>query len=227
MPGKFVVKKGSSGKFRFNLVSTNGQVVLTSEAYDSKAKCMNGVKSVQKLAADAAIDDQTAASTTTTTTTKTASARKTAKRTTKTAARSRRGTDTAMTVSEEELHVRKQRRPAERVRLKKDVVTEEARARVPVRREEARIEVEPITDANVDKALRGPEISEAEHEEILMEERVVPKKRVVPKERVRLVKETVTEEAEVAEEVRKERVRVARDDRTPRKARGLFRRRDS
>ena len=59
MPGKFVVKKGSTGKYRFNLVSTNGQVVGTSEAYESKAACMNGIKSVKKLAADAVIDDQT------------------------------------------------------------------------------------------------------------------------------------------------------------------------
>jgi uncharacterized protein YegP (UPF0339 family) len=59
MPGKFVIKKGSTGKFRFTLVSTNGQIVATSEAYNSKASAMNGVKSVQKLAADATIEDQT------------------------------------------------------------------------------------------------------------------------------------------------------------------------
>ena len=59
MPGKYVVKKGSTGKFRFSLLSTNGQVVATSEAYNSKASCMNGVRSVQKLAADAVIEDQT------------------------------------------------------------------------------------------------------------------------------------------------------------------------
>ncbi len=59
MPGKFVVKKGTTGKFRFNLVSTNGQVIATSEAYNSKASCMNGIKSVRSLAADAAIEDQT------------------------------------------------------------------------------------------------------------------------------------------------------------------------
>ena len=59
MPGKFVIKKGSTGKFRFSLVSTNGQIVATSEAYNSKASAMNGIKSVQKLAADAAIEDQT------------------------------------------------------------------------------------------------------------------------------------------------------------------------
>ena len=59
MPGKFVVKKGSTGKFRFSLLSTNGQVVATSEAYNSKASAMGGIRSVQKLAADAVVEDQT------------------------------------------------------------------------------------------------------------------------------------------------------------------------
>lgn len=59
MPGKFVVKKGTTGKFRFSLLSTNGQVVATSEAYNSKASCMNGIKSVRSLAADATVEDQT------------------------------------------------------------------------------------------------------------------------------------------------------------------------
>lgn len=59
MAGKFVVKKGTTGKFRFNLCSTNGQIVATSEAYNSKAACMNGVKSVQTLAAGAVVEDTT------------------------------------------------------------------------------------------------------------------------------------------------------------------------
>ena len=59
MPGKFVVKKGSTGKFRFSLLSTNGQIVATSEAYNTKASAMNGIKSVKNLAGDAAIEDQT------------------------------------------------------------------------------------------------------------------------------------------------------------------------
>ena len=59
MAGKFVIKKGSTGKFRFSLVSTNGQIVATSEAYNTKASAMNGIKSVKNLAADAAIEDQT------------------------------------------------------------------------------------------------------------------------------------------------------------------------
>ena len=53
MPGKFVVKKGPTGKFRFSLLSTNGQIVASSEAYENKAAAMRGVASVQKLAADA------------------------------------------------------------------------------------------------------------------------------------------------------------------------------
>lgn len=59
MPGKFVVKKGTTGKFRFNLMSTNGQVVVTSEAYNSKASAMGGIRAVKSLAGDAVIEDQT------------------------------------------------------------------------------------------------------------------------------------------------------------------------
>ena len=56
---KFIVKKGTTGKFRFSLVSTNGQIVATSESYNSKASAMGGIRSVQKLAAGAEIEDQT------------------------------------------------------------------------------------------------------------------------------------------------------------------------
>ena len=59
MPGKFVVKKGTTGKFRFSLLSTNGQIVATSEAYNTKASAMNGIRSVKSLAGDATIEDQT------------------------------------------------------------------------------------------------------------------------------------------------------------------------
>jgi len=59
VPGKFIVKKGSTGKFRFNLLSTNGQVVATSEAYNSKASAMGGIRAVKSLSADAVIEDQT------------------------------------------------------------------------------------------------------------------------------------------------------------------------
>jgi uncharacterized protein (TIGR02271 family) len=115
-------------------------------------------------------------------------------------------TDEAMTRSEEELRVGKATHETGRARLKKYVVTEQAQTTVPVEREEVRIEREPITDANVDPATEGPAISEEEHEVVLHEEQPVVEKRVVPKERVRLDTETVTEEREVSEEVRKERI---------------------
>jgi uncharacterized protein (TIGR02271 family) len=117
-----------------------------------------------------------------------------------------RATDDAMTRSEEELRVRGARRERGRARLRKYVVTEHVQKTVPVRREEVRVEREPIGRENVDQALSGPEISEEEHEVVLHEEVPVVEKRVVPKERVRLRKETVTEEAQVSEEVRKERI---------------------
>jgi len=60
MAAKFVLKKGSTGKFHFNLLATNGQVIATSEAYESKAAAINGIESVKKNAPVAEIDDQTA-----------------------------------------------------------------------------------------------------------------------------------------------------------------------
>jgi uncharacterized protein (TIGR02271 family) len=115
-------------------------------------------------------------------------------------------TDDAMTRSEEEVRVGTTQREAGRARLRKYVVTDQVTETVPVQREEVRIEREPITDANVDDATAGPEISEEEHEVTLMEEEAVAEKRVVPRERVRLDKETVTEEQQVTEEVRKEQI---------------------
>ena len=69
-------------------------------------------------------------------------------------------TDDAMTRSEEELRVGTTQREAGRVRLKKYIVTEDVSTTVPVSREEVRLEREPITDANIDDALDGPELSE-------------------------------------------------------------------
>lgn len=56
---KFVVKKTSNGQFRFNLVSSNGQVVATSESYTRKNSAMDTIASIQKNAGTAAVDDET------------------------------------------------------------------------------------------------------------------------------------------------------------------------
>jgi uncharacterized protein (TIGR02271 family) len=115
-------------------------------------------------------------------------------------------TDEAMTRSEEELSVGTRQREAGRARLRKYVVTENVTKTVPVSREEVRIEREPITEANRGGALDGPPISEEEHEVVLHEDEVVVDKQTVPKERVRLDTETVTEDREVSEEIRKEQI---------------------
>ena len=120
-------------------------------------------------------------------------------------------TDDAMTRSEEELLVGTRERERGRVRLRKYVVTEEVQQTVPVRREEVRIEREPITDGNVDQALSGADISEEEHEVVLHAEEPVVEKRTVPKERVRVTTDTVADEAEVSDQVRKERIETEGD----------------
>jgi len=53
MAGKFEIKSGKTGKFRFNLKASNGQIVLTSEAYDSRAAAVKGIASVKNNAANA------------------------------------------------------------------------------------------------------------------------------------------------------------------------------
>jgi len=114
----------------------------------------------------------------------------------------------AMTRSEEELHVGTAERERGRTRLKKYVETEDVQHTVPVSREEARVDREPITDENIDEAMSGPEFTESEHEVTLREEEPVVEKRTVPKERVRLDKDVETGEEPVSEQVRKERIDV-------------------
>lgn len=52
MAGKFALKQSDSGKFMFNLLAGNGQVVLTSELYESKSAAQNGIASVQSNCLD-------------------------------------------------------------------------------------------------------------------------------------------------------------------------------
>lgn len=49
---KFVISKRTNGEFQFNLKAGNGQVILTSEGYSSKANCENGIESVRKNSQD-------------------------------------------------------------------------------------------------------------------------------------------------------------------------------
>lgn len=50
--GKFVITKRANGEFQFNLKAGNGQTILTSEGYTTKAAATNGIESVQKNSQD-------------------------------------------------------------------------------------------------------------------------------------------------------------------------------
>ena len=56
--GKFVISTRKNGEYQFNLKATNGQVILASEGYTTKAACENGIESVKKNAADDARFDR-------------------------------------------------------------------------------------------------------------------------------------------------------------------------
>lgn len=59
MAAKFVLEKGSTGKYHFNLHAANGQVIATSQRYESKESALKGIESVRHNAADAVVEDQT------------------------------------------------------------------------------------------------------------------------------------------------------------------------
>jgi len=56
--GKFVIRNVASG-IKFDLKATNGQVIASSEIYESKAACLKGVESVRNCAPGANVEDQT------------------------------------------------------------------------------------------------------------------------------------------------------------------------
>jgi uncharacterized protein YegP (UPF0339 family) len=50
MAGKFELKVAKNGKYYFSLLAGNGQNILQSEMYESKAAAENGIASVKKNA---------------------------------------------------------------------------------------------------------------------------------------------------------------------------------
>ena len=59
MAGKFELFWDAAGKFRFRLKASNGQIIATGEAYESRASAMKGIESVRSNAAAAALEDLT------------------------------------------------------------------------------------------------------------------------------------------------------------------------
>ena len=59
MAGKSEITGDKAGKFRVRFKASNGEIIATSEASESKAGTQNGIASVQKNAPDAAVVDLT------------------------------------------------------------------------------------------------------------------------------------------------------------------------
>jgi len=53
--GKFELYTDSAGKYRFRLKASNGQVICSSQGYESKASAMNGIESVKSHAPQATV----------------------------------------------------------------------------------------------------------------------------------------------------------------------------
>jgi uncharacterized protein (TIGR02271 family) len=124
------------------------------------------------------------------------------------ARRNMEGDEARMTLSEEELEIRRQRMSAGEVDIHKRVETEHVSTPVTSMREEAVVERRPISDATLQAGtarIEGDEIRIP-----LMEEEVVVEKRVVPKEELVVKKHTVHETENVEADLRKERVDVDR-----------------
>jgi uncharacterized protein YegP (UPF0339 family) len=48
MAGKFELKLAKNGDYYFNLLAGNGQIIISSEMYKSKASAENGIASIKK-----------------------------------------------------------------------------------------------------------------------------------------------------------------------------------
>lgn len=59
MAGRCELYEDKAGRFRFRLKASNGQVIATGEAYESRASAVIGIESVQKNAVGARTDDHT------------------------------------------------------------------------------------------------------------------------------------------------------------------------
>jgi uncharacterized protein (TIGR02271 family) len=118
-----------------------------------------------------------------------------------------------VTVSEEELVVDTEQVATERVRLRKVIVEEDVTVTVTLRREELRVEREPLApDTKVERANGDGQLTEGALEFVLFAEEPVVSTRLVPVERIRVARDTVVEHERITGSVRKERAEV---DNTP------------
>jgi len=121
---------------------------------------------------------------------------------------SKGNTEGYLTRSEEQLRVGTQRVEAGRARIRKFVVTEQQTVTVPVSHDEVRVIREPLQPGD---SVDGATIGEDSIDVALMQDQVHVDKRVVGVEKVRLATETVTEQQQVSETVRKEQIEMTGD----------------
>jgi uncharacterized protein YegP (UPF0339 family) len=57
MAAKFEIFLDRKKQYRFHLKASNGETIAASQAYDTKAACLKGIKSIQKNAPVAVIID--------------------------------------------------------------------------------------------------------------------------------------------------------------------------
>lgn len=112
-----------------------------------------------------------------------------------------------ITRSEEQLRVGTRQVEAGRARLRKFVVTEQQTVTVPVSHEEVTVVREPIAAGEVTDAVIGDDAVEV----VLTQDQVVVDKQAVAVEKVKLGTQTITEEQQVTEAVRKEQIELDTD----------------
>ena len=121
--------------------------------------------------------------------------------------------DAVVTRSEEELRITTHRRETQIAHLTRFVETETVTRTVEVRHEQVRIDYEPISSGeDGGRAATGSGVG-GERWMVLYDEEVVVTTRRVPRERVRLRTHAVTEDHDISERLRKEKIEVS--DRDP------------
>jgi uncharacterized protein (TIGR02271 family) len=109
-------------------------------------------------------------------------------------------------LTEEQLLVDTERVPAQRVRVRKEIVEEEVTITVTLRHEELIIEREPIRPGDVPaETAQGPRLDEPPIEIVLWAEEPVVTTRAVPTERVRVVRTLGSQQQDLTAQLRRER----------------------
>jgi uncharacterized protein (TIGR02271 family) len=111
-----------------------------------------------------------------------------------------------LTLTEEQLVVDSERLPAQRVRIRKEIVEEQVTVTVTLRHEELVIEREPIKPGDAPpESADGPKLDEQPIEIVLWAEEPVVSTRAVPTEKVRVLRTLGSEQRDLTAQLRRER----------------------